>query len=267
MRRWRTTSAVLLLLALGGVSARAQSKSWLVCGGNSFATCASVRVSVSGTLVTVFVSNLSGTHSTYGGTIFGGLGLYNVPQSVCVVNSHGLCTVEPVQTVMSGPSRTSNRTATTPWWVQNDKQLGGGIMLDLVARSGPNTPNVNEGIASNCLLNAVPRGSNNFWMNPTCGTTGVTNPTLNGGLVVFSFHVSQGWNPSTTQLLVKGQNGPNGQSTQCFTGPGQNGQSANCFAFTAPEPVSIVLLGSGLLAVGGLGWVRRRRPNDDIGSA
>src|SRR5882672_9384183 len=89
MRNGSTTSAVVVLLALGGVAASAQSKSRLGCGGNNFATCASVRVSVSGTLVTVFASNLSGPQGAYGGALFGGLGPNSVPQNVCLVGSNG----------------------------------------------------------------------------------------------------------------------------------------------------------------------------------
>jgi len=207
------------------------------------------------------VMNLSGTSGTYGGTVFTGIGLYNLPSSVCLVSSGTTCATSPVQSTMSGPTRTSNTGSPTAWWVQNDKQIGGGVLLDLVGQTGKNNSTINEGIASNCLPNALPGGKNNLWMNPTCGTAGVTNPTLNGGSVTFSFHVNQSWNLASAQLLVKGQNGPNGQSTQCFTGTTPNGQPANCFS-TVPEPTSLALFASGLVGLSGAGLLRRRRGRD-----
>lgn len=249
-----------LLCALGfASSASAQSKNWTVCGGNNFATCASVTVSISGNVVTMTVMNLSGTNGTYGGTIFTGIGLYNVPSNVCLV-SGSVCATTPVQSAMSGPTAASNKGTPSAWYVQNDKQIGGGIKLDLVGQTGNNTSTINNGIADNCLLSAVPGGKNNFWMDPACGTAGVQNPGTNGGFVVFSFHVNQSWNLDNTELLVKGQNGPNGQSTECFTGTSPNGQAANCF--TVPEPTTVALLASGLVGLSGAGLLRRRRGSD-----
>ena len=59
------------------------------------------------------------------------------------------------------------------------------------------------------------------------------------------------WHPTTTNLLIEGQNGPNGMSTECFTVT-----SGNCD--TVPEPVTLALLASGLSRLA-LPALRRRR--------
>ena len=238
--------AGLIALAMLGVAPAARAggfKVWNVCGGNTFNTCASVRVDVVGTLVTMSVRNLSGLFGTYGGTVFTGIGLFNVPTSVDATQSQ--------VSAMSGPVRTGDSPAA--WYIRNNKQIGGGIQLDLVGQSNANNGAINNGIASNCLLGALPNGKNKLWMNPTCGTTGVTGASINGGFVVFSFNVDETWDPSVgTELLVKGQNGPNGASTECITGP-----HGNCGV--VPEPVTMALLATGLTGMGGLGLIRRRR--------
>jgi hypothetical protein len=234
-------------MALLGVSASPAVadgfKSWEVCGGNWFNTCAAVQLNVVGTNVTLSVRNLSGLYGTYGGTVFTAIGLFNVPTSVNAVG--GI-------TGMTGPTRGSDSPVT--WGLSNNAQVGGGIQLDLAS----NINGVNDGIASNCLPGDLPGGVNQLWMNPTCGDAGVTNSLLNGGWVVLNFNVSETWDPSTTELLVKGQNGPDGMSTECFTG-----EAGNCSV--VPEPISMLLLGTGLAGMGGAGFLRRRRRhNGDV---
>jgi len=220
------------VLAMAGPAA-AQSRSWQVCGGNAFNTCAAVNLTVVGQSVTLQVWNLSGmSPSDYAGTVFTAIGFENIGTAAAVAGS----------LAMSGPVRPGD--APSPWQIQSNTQVGGGVTLDLVGLTGTG---VDNGIASACAApGQLPGGSNDFWMNP-CGPAG------NTGWITLNFSITGTWNLDDTFLLVKGQNGPNGQSTECIT----DGPNANCYV--TPEPITIVLLGSGLAGVGGVGFMRRRR--------
>lgn len=229
-------------LTLGAATAQAQTRTWNVCGGNAFNTCASVVLTVTGQNVQVRIWNLSGFQGTYAGTVFTGVGFENVGNGVDVLSS-------PAPT-MSGPVRPGDTPAT--WALKNNKQIGGGVNLDIVS----NTNNVNNSIASACATPAqLPNGSNDLWMN-AC-TIPHANPA---NWITINFTVSGTWDINNTYLLVKGQNGPNGMSTQCITG----GANQNCYETVVPEPVTIVLLGSGLAGMGGVGFLRRRKKGTDL---
>ena len=81
-----STGAVFALLALAfaGQDAEAQgSKSWFVCGGTTFHTCASVVLEVGPadaygvSTVQLNIWNLSGMAGTYEGSVFTKIGFFN----------------------------------------------------------------------------------------------------------------------------------------------------------------------------------------------
>lgn len=247
-----TRSVARIVAALGLVVASATGaaadgfKSWTVCGGSTFATCASVRLNVVGTSVSLSVRNLSGLNGTYGGSVFTSIGLQNVPAGVtAVIPASGYVKS------MSGPVRVGD--TPSPWRLANDKVVGGGIWLDLATK---NSKGVDNGIGSSCGMGSLPADGNLF-MSGACGRNGLANASANGGWVVLEFDVSETWDPNAagTELMVKGVNGPNGDVTTCLTS-----ENCNPAADVVPEPFTIALVGSGLA---GIGLLRRRRKSGD----
>lgn len=251
----RLLGTIGILAAVVPSVARADGfKSWRVCGGDQFATCAAVNLSVSGTTVNVQVWNLSGNYkatfqNTWQGTIFNGIGFYNVPAKI---NAY------PKTLTMKGPYRPGDHPGL--WTVQNNTSVA--FLVDINAKSPGGTGSFKNGISSGCALpGQLPGHPLQLYQNP-CNN----NLAVGSNYVTFSFKISGGnWDPSNASLVFRGYNGAPGgpKSTECWTDPNPAAGvfKANCTAIVTPEPVSMTLLATGLLGIGGVGLRRRSKKN------
>lgn len=241
----RRASLLAVAFLAGAGSAHAQGRIWNVCGGNTFNTCASVALSVQGQNVTVNIWNLSGFGGTSAATLFSSIGFEGIGSSVGLASA-------PTPT-MSGSVRPGD--TPEPWIIEQDRTAF-GVELDLAgvapwAASGT--------IASGCATTSQLPGSwADLWMNP-CRA-----PSSPGteGWVTITFSITGQWDVANTYLLVKGRNQEYGTATACITG----GTYANCAEMNVvPEPITVILLGSGLAGMGGLGVLRRRKKDETQG--
>lgn len=244
----RTSRLAILVAAL---AVAAPSAGWAsgfqqykVCGGDTFATCAAVSIDVVGSSVTVRVWNLSGnTAATYGtntwsGTIFNGIGFYNTGSVSAVLGSLSV----------SGPARPGD----TPgnWKLKNGGSTG--FTMDFNADAAKTG---NHGIASGCATSGQLPSGPDLYMNPCNNGLGNVN-----NYTTFTFQITGSWDPSTSDFALRGINGPGGigNATECFTGETALGGPPTCVTVT-PEPVTMTLLATGLMGMGGAGFIRRRK--------
>lgn len=224
-------------------AALAGSQSFLnYCTAGAVRTCASVQVETfwNGTknFVTLRIRNLQGTDARDNtmGSLITKVGL----TAPTIVGATGL-------SVAATGTATNVGNAGSRWGIQGSP--GQGNIGGLVS-FGAGTQNNRGGILGCSTSNANP--SSYF---RTCG---------DGGWVVFTFTTTNQWDASAAEVAWKtvavnnpAAEGYNLTSIECRTAD-QRGSSHYCDAQVVPEPVTMLLLGTGLAGVGGAGALRRR---------
>lgn len=237
-----TATAAAVLLAAYAFPTQASASGFLTqsgCSGASLSTCASIELSVEGTWVSLRLKNTSS-----------GAGSGSVFFSVSLRNSSGAPAVSTVGSYLDMYGPDNLRSKTPALWAITGTNTGTETGIRLSNSSGTSMQN---GIASNC--GTFPSGTP-LWMTPTCGSTGVYDPGGTGGWTQLSFQVNQTFDATQTSVVVRAiDSGSNIYDIAMGPPP----------TTVTPEPVTMVLLGSGLLGLGGARMRRRRREEAEGG--
>jgi hypothetical protein len=259
MKRFIAAALTTTVLLVPVHTARADgSKTFDFCGGTytgytGFAFCASVAVGVAKATeaghaagaytVTIDVANLSGENGSVAGTLFAQMGLDNLINNLATptnltISQGGKIVCTNLADNTTGKAKCFN--------VQMDKTAAGGVNLDFLMST---SNGVNLALTSACKA-------------PPNATTNLLYTCLAAAPVRISFDVTTNFDPNNgVEVYVKGQ-GTIYNSTECQTGV--VGSIACTPTTTTPEPASLVLLGTGLLALGAP--VRRRMRRTRLGA-
>jgi len=243
MKTARVLTSLALLTTIGVATARADFRDFSNrCSPGAVRACASLQVFTTlngsgGTDVVILVRNLQGWNwgiDNTGGSVLTRIGL----TAPSINGASGLTVASNGATVVGNPS--------APWFLANPGGLGGAIELTAgIPQPGP-TGSIVGGIVG-CDPTSVGMPSSYF---QTCG----------GGWVAFTFTTANAWSANSSEVAWLSQRyAVNGSGQEC--GSVQGGGRMECPMVT-PEPVTMLLLGSGLAGVGGVGVIRRRRGKD-----
>jgi len=252
------SALALLTLAAASTASADGTQSWDIYGGSSFTTHAAVRATVVGTRLRLEIWNPGGSLGLGDpGAVFLGIGLYNVPKGVKFKNGDA---------IMGANSPRRGTDTPGAWGVANsykgkkDVELPEGIKnLDVYAFAREGEGWASHGIAGTCSTGL-----------PAAGVDKKGNPVN---------HLWQSgcdaWVPAPVVIEIEFEYKKEGKDDPAeWKGQGEivilAGTGADRYSLmvtgeeygnvsVTPEPVSMTLLATGLLGMGGVGVIRRRR--------